>query len=439
MLPSAVNAVELLTSLTRKFLSLNLHFLKSLNLSKIMCKSPFWIDNPNYHSNIRDPTYHLIHDTIHQKIPVPCGRCSACVHLKQVYLIQRVQMEALNHDLFYGTLTYNPESLPIAQYGKIKFAYPDFSDWQKMIKMIRKDYPEFKFKYILVSEYGGKKHRPHFHFILSFPKVEDSISVKVSQAYKLFNIFLRYWRRNYGSTRTPIWKPLCTYVRKRIRGQDYYNYDLHWLDPNSSKDGLDGVAFYVTKYILKYDEWVDKFKSFLFFNIKESDYKDALDKFRPRILFSKFFGSPFDPDVKFHLDKGINYALGDNTALFPYYISRQNGAIYPLSPYFSKRLLTVEDMIVFCQRRQKLDNEVTPEDVHQFEVQEHRMALSKAFLNSQSLLIDFDDMLDINTQFLQNGNFAKTTQMDSDFADCWQDFDSFSDYSDDDSDDILFD
>lgn len=403
-----------------------------------MCLSPVWIDNPNYRTNVRDPTYHKLHDTIHQKIPVPCGRCSTCVHLKQVYLIQRVQMEALNNDLFFGTLTYNQESLPIAQYGNIKFAYPEFRDWQKMIKMIRKDYPDFKFKYILVTEYGGKKHRPHFHFILSFPKTEDVLSVKYSQAYKLFNIFLKYWRRNYGSTRKPIWKPLCTYVRKRIRGHDYYNYDLHWLDPNSSQDGLDGVAFYVTKYIMKFDEWVDKYKSFLFFNLTESDYKDAWAKFRPRILFSKHFGSPFDPDVKSHLDNCINFALSDLSALYPYYISRQNGSTYPLSPYYSKRLLTITDQLIFCDRRNNYEDTLTEDDFHSFDVQQQKLQMSRAFLNSQSLLIDFDDMLDINTQVLQNGSFAKTTQMDSDFADSWESFDFDSDSSVDDCDGLFF-
>lgn len=130
-----------------------------------MCIAPILIDNPDYHSPVRDPLYHATHNTKDTKIAVPCGRCASCVHLKQVYLIQRVQMESMNNDLFYGTLTYNQESLPIAEFGDIKFAYPSFEDWQKAIKMIRKDYPNLKFKYMLVSEYGGNKHRP---IIISF-------------------------------------------------------------------------------------------------------------------------------------------------------------------------------------------------------------------------------------------------------------------------------
>ena len=102
-----------------------------------MCLAPILIDNPYYNSPIRAPDFLALHDTKSTKMAVPCGICASCIHLKQVYLIQRVQMEALNNDLFYGTLTYNQQSLPKAKYGDITFAYPDYSDWQKMLKMIR--------------------------------------------------------------------------------------------------------------------------------------------------------------------------------------------------------------------------------------------------------------------------------------------------------------
>lgn len=380
-----------------------------------MCKAPILIDNPNYHSPIRDPVYHKIHNTVDIKIPVPCGRCASCIHLRQVYLIQRVQMEAINHDLFYGTLTYNHDSLPIADYGDIKFAYPAFSDWQKMIKMIRKDYPDLNFRYMLVSEYGGKKHRPHFHFILSLPKSGNSLAEKVSKSLFLFDIFLRYWRRNYGSTRVPLWKPLCTYVR---RGQKY-NYDLHYLDPYSSKDGLDGVSFYVTKYILKYDEWIDKFKSKLFFNLEYEQYREAWDKFRPRLLLSKGFGSPDDPDVISHIVKGINFALGQNDAFFPYYISRQNGSTYPLSPYYSKRFLTIDSQLVFCSRRPEYD--LTVLDFDDFAKAESNLAQVRSYLKSRSNEIDFDDIDKIND--FENGKFYEVPKLVEDFADCWKDSD----------------
>lgn len=400
-----------------------------------MCMAPIMIDNPNYNSPVRDPVYHIIHPTKSKKIAVPCGRCASCIHLKQVYLIQRVQMEAINHDLFYGTLTYNQESLPIAEIGDFRFAYPDFSDWQKMIKMVRKDY-DFTFKYMLVTEYGGKKHRPHFHFILSFPKSGNSMAEKVSKAYQLFSIFLKYWRRNYGSTRSPIWKPLCTYVRKRIYGKEYYNYDLHYLDPYSSKDGIDGVSFYVTKYILKYDDWIDKFKSKLFFNLELKDYKIAWDLFRPRLLLSKGFGSPDDSDVRNHIKKGIDFAIAQPGNRFPFFISLQNGSTYPLSPYYSKKFLTIQDKIEFSLRCRDFEDDLSISDIDKFDKREVQLSQMRSFLKSRILEFDLDEITSINE--FENGKFYEVPKLDKEFASSWQDFDDCRDSDCDDCDGIFY-
>ena len=287
-------------------------------------------------------------DTTSQYVPVPCGRCSVCLSLKQQYLVQRVQMESLSHDLYFGTLTYNNETLRTANFGEYTIAYADVTDWQKMIKMIRKheDLPEFK--YFLVSEYGGKRHRPHFHFILSLPKNDkDTLADRVSMALKLHNIFLKYWRRNLGSTRKPIWQNLCTYkINHRSR-----NFDLHYLNPYATKDGVDDVAFYVTKYCLKFDKWVDKFKSKLFFTLDEESYKDALSVFLPKRTISKGFGSVHDPQVLEHLNKGINLSLQDPDAMFPYFISPVNGSTFPLAPYYASKLLTFADLEIFNSRK----------------------------------------------------------------------------------------
>ena len=381
-----------------------------------MCLAPILIDNPYYNSPIRAPDFLALHDTKSTKMAVPCGICASCIHLKQVYLIQRVQMEALNNDLFYGTLTYNQQSLPKAKYGDITFAYPDYSDWQKMLKMIRKDYPNLKFKYFLVSEYGGVKHRPHYHFILSLPRsdVGASMAEKISKAYELFNIFLQYWRRNYGSTRKPIWQPLLTYVNRGGK----YNYDLHYLDPNSSVDGLDGVSFYVTKYILKFDDWVQKFKSVLFYNLSYEDYKKAFSQFRPRLLLSKFFGSPYDPDVASHIRKGIHYSVSDSSAFFPYYLSKQNGTTYPLAPYYSKRFLDVDSAIILRSRIP--ESYLTEDDFHRFDVGEERLSKQRKFLNAQSPEYEFDDIDNIN--LFEYGILKTPLAMDNEFADSWKDF-----------------
>ena len=389
----------------------------------LMCKAPILIDNPDYNSPVKDPVYRYIHNVKDSKIAVPCGRCSSCVHLKQIYIVQRVQMEALNNDLFFGTLTYNNDSLPTAQYGDIRFSYPDYSDWQRAVKMIRKDFPDLEFKYMLISEYGGKKHRPHFHFILSVPRTSDLLSEKVSTAYRLFDIFLKYWRRNYGSTRKPIWKPLCTYVR---RGEKY-NYDLHYLDPNSSKDGLDGVSFYVTKYLLKFDDYVEKFKSLLYFNLPYDDYKEAWLKFKPRMLLSKHFGLPYDkvtksycPKVSAHIRKGIDFSLSFSGALFPFYVSQQNGSTYPLAPYYSRRFLSISDQLEFVSRRPDI-NFITALDIDDFIKDQSKFDKVKSFLRSKNTFFDMD-MSDVNLIFDTNGNYQQDSFSPEVFADSWQDF-----------------
>ena len=353
-----------------------------------MCLSPVLIPNPNYNSPIRDPTYRFIHDCESTKLAVPCGRCPVCIYLRQIYLVQRVQMESLDNDLFFGTLTYNNESLPLAEYGDIRFAYPDFSDWQKMLKRIRQAYPDLKFKYLLVQEYGSKRHRPHYHFILSLPRLGNpTLAEKMSTAYRLFDIFLKQWKRNYGSDRCPVWRPLLTYYRRNGK----YNYDLHYLDPNSSKDGLDGVAFYVTKYILKYDKWVDRFKSKLYFSLSNEDFKDAWNKLRPRVLMSKGFGSPDSFNVQSHIFKGINMALDDRRAFYPYYFSRVNGKCFPLAPYYSKRFVTPDIQAVFVSRRPDDEDNIDKKikSVDNFEK-------VKVFLNSQISEFDYDEIGDIN-------------------------------------------
>lgn len=322
-----------------------------------MCLSPIPIKNINYGNTSK---LGFLADTTSQYILIPCGLCSVCLQLKQQYLVQRVQMEALSHDLYFGTLTYNNESLKHHIVGEFNLSYVDISDWQKMIKMIRKHEHLPPFKYFLVTEYGGRRHRPHIHFILSFPKDDkQTLADKWSFQQYLFDVFLKYWRRNRGSTRYPLWQNLCSYYRTPRS----YNYDLHYLDPYASSKGLDDIAFYVSKYCLKYDKWVDKLKSKLYFNLSEDEFKTAWEKIKPKRLISKGFGSAFDtycneclvspqdPKVIEHLNKGIKLALEDSDALFPYFISPVNGQTFPLAPYFSKRLLSVPEQIVFNSRK----------------------------------------------------------------------------------------
>lgn len=337
-------------------------------------------------------------------------------------------MEALSHDLYFGTLTYNNESLPSLNVGEFHLNYVDISDWQKMIKMIRKHENLPPFKYFLVSEYGGRRHRPHIHFILSFPKVESQrLAEKRSFEIRLFNIFLKNWRRNInGNRRNPDWQSLCTYKRTLKS----YNYDLHYLDPYATSKGLDDVAFYVSKYCLKYDKWVDKLKSKLYFNLPEAVFTKAWDLIRPRRLLSKGFGSPSDSKVIAHINKGIELALNDPTALFPYFISPVNGATFPLSPYYSDKFLTLKDVERFNRRKPLLtSDDLMLDSTPRLSPEEAKIKQSKFDFVGNTLDARhtyFDDDFDINYS-IPYGNHSETPFMDQDFAANWQDFDDYFD------------
>lgn len=398
-----------------------------------MCLHPILIKNPYLNSPIQDAKFNIIHDTVNSHLAVPCGNCSVCLQLKQQYITQRVQMESLNHDLYFGTLTYNNEMLPyVSVSSDLCLSYADIDDWQCMIKMIRKHEDLPPFKYMLVSEYGGRRHRPHFHFILSFPHDSKSIlSERVSFGDKLHSIFLKYWKRNINltdkltkngkikkNTRFPIWKSLCTYVRTK----NSYNFDLHYLYPYASSSGLDDVAFYVSKYCLKYDKWTSKLKSKLFFTLSEDKFKEVWNTIKPRRLMSKGFGSPDDPDVINHILKGINSALLDISAMYPFFFSPVNGASFPLAPYYSKRFLTVDAACTFVSRRPSfLDQEQL--SFQQIEDKERKFQIIKDFLSESHTLQD-DAMNNINNIQISNlyGILETADFSDQDFADCWQDF-----------------
>lgn len=357
-------------------------------------------------------------------------------------MTQRVQMESLSHDLYFGTLTYNNDCLPVSEFGDFKLAHVDLSHWQDMIKRIRKRDDVPPFKYLVCTEYGGKRHRPHIHFLLSFDKKDMNLAERWSFGDFLHDLFLSEWRENVAvlpnkfnkdgtpkkNTRRPEWRNLCTYVRTRKR----WNFDLHYCDPWSSPNGMDDVAFYVSKYVLKYDTWVDKLKSKLFFDLCSSDYTEAWNTIRPRRLVSKGFGSPHDPAVLKHLNKGIDMSLQVSDAMYPYFISPVDGSTYPLAPYYSKKLLRLEDMIVFNSRKPTLTDydmfvDTTP-DLRPYEVADKEERFKKVceHLESRHTYED-DEMNEIN--YMNNlavaqlyGNYYKVALLDEEFTDSWQDF-----------------
>ena len=100
---------------------------------------------------------------------VSCRKCEECISIRKSQWCFRAMAETEHSfDSIFLTLTYNDEHLPVDKSVSVR-------DVQLFFKRMRKNidlwYPNFNkekypLKYFLVSEYGGKFGRPHYHLIL---------------------------------------------------------------------------------------------------------------------------------------------------------------------------------------------------------------------------------------------------------------------------------
>lgn len=320
------------------------------------CLSPYSIPNPNY--GLQDIGLNYLKDCDSQMIAIPCGHCSSCVAVKQMYFVQRVQMEATKNHLFMATLTYNPESLPVMSVGDYDIPYADKRDLSLMIKRLRNDnvFPR-PFRHISVSEFGGLKGRPHFHVLFLLPKYPgDTFNDCLKLQSELYPLVLKYWVRNVAYTynnkgdlvinrRNPDYRPLCTFRRRIIRGQLRSNYDLHYCNAALTSSGLTDVAFYVLKYMLKDSDRAVRLQQALHLNYDEDTYHSIWDSVKPGLIDSLGFGLNayrpsarsrlvFDPDIVSYLHDCIKKTPVGSP--YPFYFSPENGMSFPLAPYYRR-------------------------------------------------------------------------------------------------------
>lgn len=299
-----------------------------------MCTSPITIPNPYYGLGNKGLNYlRNTHDT---HIQVPCGSCRQCITVRQHNFLQRVQMESLRSHLYFFTLTYNPEHLPRTNINDYKIPYPDKTHVQKMFKRIRKQFP-YTFRYAVVSEYGTRTHRPHFHGLIA---VESHVNNKYSLEYRseavsyetiLSRLILKEWRVNVGSRKFPKYEPLLTYVNTIRQGR---TYDFHYIKPVVGHDN--DCSFYVSKYLMKYDDHTHKLlqKIRLDPELTHEETSTLISLIKPAIYISKSFGDARDPVIKNY----IKHCLSQNEDL-PQFYDIYTGKHYLLSPYYRKYCL----------------------------------------------------------------------------------------------------
>lgn len=253
---------------------------------KHMCLSPislpekggnFYIENKKLGTAkkiIADP--YEIHTS--PRMLIPCGHCSQCIAIAQMEMVERIQMEAMSNTIYMGTLTYNNECLPrVVTSQGYEYRYANHKHASDMIRRLR-DNNTFgiPFKYLIVSERGSKRARPHFHILLLFrnedigPKYLDKWNFEQEYKWTLFN----EWKEKIGgTTNNAIYRPLCDYRESYKGRRKRTTYDFHYVQPKYGT-GITDAAFYVLKYMLKNSTHEEKIRQALKINY---DYKQIDD------------------------------------------------------------------------------------------------------------------------------------------------------------------
>lgn len=306
-----------------------------------MCVSPVKIRNPNYHSNVQ--LIKKTTDTENLYIYVPCNVCPECIAKRQSDMVQRVRVMLLDHYCFFCTLTYSNECLPSLTTSKGDvITYADITDVQNMMKRIRK-YNLFQrpFKYIIVSERGKKKGRPHFHGLIFLPKYDSDTTLTPAQLTPVVtDVLFHQWSRNVGTRKNPIYKPLFQYRQKFTSGRLFKNFDCHYVVSHSSKEGADDVAFYVTKYIFKPSIVERAIQAKLRSTLEDDEFNSVWSKVKSRSVFSNGVGACSELHEKY-VKSCISRSSSDTSGL-KFYSS--NGTPSPLSRYY-RRFLSPDDAI----------------------------------------------------------------------------------------------
>lgn len=323
-----------------------------------MCVSPIYIRNVNSTNNLAKFRIRLrsseFVDTCSYTC-VPCGHCDDCLVVKQSSWIQRIEEMYKTHYIIFGTATYSAAMIPqvITSLGEI-IRFPDYSDFRNMMKRIRKDEDFPPFKYLCVTEYGHRTHRPHFHYLLFIERnSEDSPYYLNNLVQSWIAIFKRQWKRRISkSVKNPIYKPLSRFLRFR---NGTGTYDIHAILPRKGKDGkvdtIGNVSHYVTKYILKADDYVDNLLRSLYVNYCQGETADEYHQLRklvrPRIYASLGIGLTEESAENIR-----NYIIKSKTnspEKGPRYFSQDTGKGTYLSRYYRHKYLELCDMEFFAR------------------------------------------------------------------------------------------
>lgn len=138
-------------------------------------------------------------------IHVPCGKCEACAQKRKNEWTLRLLKEVENSSsCYFITLTYDDDNISYLKLNESKLVPTvNKKDIQDFLKRLRYQIQPFKIRYFVVSEYGPKFYRPHYHMLLfNFPHELSN---------KLDKILKDSWKNGFISV-SPVTSGRISYV-----------------------------------------------------------------------------------------------------------------------------------------------------------------------------------------------------------------------------------
>lgn len=284
-----------------------------------MCKKPILVPN-YYHTHspycsefgeMYAVPKHLRSQS--QYIEVPCGKCVECRNTYYTSLLQRGLCEAMSSFVYFVTLTYDDQHVPLLKLDDQVILYADYSHIQDMFKRLRNnEVLDRDFRYLCVNEYGDKFSRPHFHLLIFVSKMEGDDDLTPYRIERILYDNLKvYFSVNVGTRKCPIYEPLFTFSQRVTPNGIKSNYWVKFIESTSQSNlkDLDISPFFRSlSYLIGYVNTPNRLDSFVSDWVASHSYDTELCSKVKRVLsnsvrFSKGFGCGFDNGKKFYLPK----------------------------------------------------------------------------------------------------------------------------------------
>ena len=290
-------------------------------MSDSMCVNPVTIRNPYFNRKVYVFQNNEILQTNRrfvsnrETIDVPCGHCCECRNSYFMSIQQRAQVEAMTSYVFMITLTYDNENIPTITFGTIsnkveKLYYADVSHIQQLFKRLRNDpmFVDRDFRYLHTTEFGSSRFRPHHHILLFVARhfQDTDFTVTTLESY-LYSVIQKYYGRNVGTRKHPIYKPYFTYAKKQYNGKVYSNYQCELIRVKdeyspvhgySKSNAIAAAIAYTTTYVNKpsqFDELIEPMLGHINVSIDDKEtYRKVHSILHSRVIYSKHFGFGFD-------------------------------------------------------------------------------------------------------------------------------------------------